>query len=268
MNEIGRRLAALRTQRGLSLRDLAERTQESATRRGDPVWRVSASWLGRIERENHSISHIKLQSIEEALGVPHGDLMDALDGEESGSVPPGYPDVPPSALNWLSHLAGSLLPPEYWTASFPETTLLPLRSQLRHVSDGDAHRHHRDREPRYGVIGGKDFTLVPIVSPGALVEIDATVRSISPERLFYSVHARPIYFLRLHDGYACGWCELDEREEWLSLVPSARAQIPHPVWRYRKDVEVIGQVIRVCGRLGFPPGFERSKENGARKAVL
>jgi len=266
MKEIGRRLGVLRRQQGLSLRDVADRTKTIAKRRSDPRWKVSSSWLGRIEREGHSIAHVKLQALSEALGVAYGDLIDVPTDGEPEFVPPGYPEVPASAWNWLAHHEGALIPPEHWAAQFPVTTLLPSRTQLRDPVLRRVLNHSRNRERLYGVLGSKDFTLVPVVNPGTLVEIDATVRSICLERVFYSVYERPIYFLRSHDGYACGWCELDEKQEWLSLIPSARASSSHPRWRYRQDVEVIGQVIRACGRLGFPSGFQRSREVVIREA--
>jgi hypothetical protein len=63
---------------------------------------------------------------------------------------------------------------------------------------------------------------------------------------------RPIYFLRSHDGYHCGWCELDVEQGWLTLVPSAMTVVSHRKWRYRQEVEVVGMVNRVLTRLGFP----------------
>jgi len=82
---------------------------------------------------------------------------------------------------------------------------------------------------------------------------------IDSRKIFYSVFERPIYFLRSHDGYHCGWCELDAEERWLTLVPSVMTTVSPRRWRYRKEVEVIGQVDRVLTRLGFPksPEFDR-----------
>ncbi|HMF64998.1 MAG TPA: hypothetical protein VK608_12990, partial [Edaphobacter sp.] len=94
--------------------------------------------------------------------------------------------------------------------------------------------------------------------PGAVVEINTAVRTIEPGRVFHSIFERPIYFLRSHDGYHCGWCELDAEGEWLTLVPSAMTAVPHRRWRYRQEVEVVGLVNRVLTRLGFPESLRKS----------
>lgn len=57
MSEIGRKLLIIRKQRKLSLRQVERLTILIANRYGDKARRISASWLGRIERESHSIAH-------------------------------------------------------------------------------------------------------------------------------------------------------------------------------------------------------------------
>jgi hypothetical protein len=129
--------------------------------------------------------------------------------------------------------------------------LLPPTSQ---PSGSGVGRVPRRRHARflYGILGAGDSTLVPFVQPGAVVEINTEVRTVEQGRVFNSIFERPVYFLRSHDGYHCGWCELDATGNWLTLVPSAVAAAPHRKWRYRQEVEVIGLVNRVLTRLGFP----------------
>jgi transcriptional regulator with XRE-family HTH domain len=58
MGKIGHKLLIIRKRRGLSLRQVERLTTIIANRYGDnKARRVSTSWLGRIERENHSIAH-------------------------------------------------------------------------------------------------------------------------------------------------------------------------------------------------------------------
>jgi hypothetical protein len=253
MSEIGHKLLTIRKWRRLSLRQVERLTAVIANKYNDKARRISASWLCRIERGNHSIAHKRLQSLEEVYGVSHEELIDASPpgNEAARSLRPHFADVPAVVLKGLTGLGGRLLPPESWLAYFPDTTLLPPLSQL----PGDGRRivpRRRDPEPLYGILGANDTTLVPMVQPGAVVEINSFIHTINPGKVFRSIYERPIYFLRSHDGYHCGWCELDEEENWLSLVPSAMTAVPHRRWRYRQEVEVVGVVYRVLTRLGFP----------------
>jgi transcriptional regulator with XRE-family HTH domain len=60
MSEMGRRLLILRRQSKLSLRQVEKLTTAIANQYGDKSRGISASWLGRIERENHSIAYKRL----------------------------------------------------------------------------------------------------------------------------------------------------------------------------------------------------------------
>ena len=256
MSEIGRKLLIIRNQRKLSLRQVEKLTAVIANRHGDKARRISASWLGRIERESHSIAHKRLESLEEVYGVTHDELTDEAipENDATRSLRFHFPNVPVAVLKGLTGLKRPLLPPESWMAYFPQTTLLPPSQNDR--NDGPAvHKRPRDVEFLFGVIGANDTTLVPFVQPGAIVEINAAVRTIGAGKIFHSIFERPIYFLRSHDGYHCGWCELDAEKGRLTLVPSALTMVSHRRWRYRQEVEIVGVVNRVLTRLGFPKGL-------------
>ncbi len=61
-----------------------------------------------------------------------------------------------------------------------------------------------------------DYTLYPLLRPGSFVQIDPRMRRIQPSR-WRTEFDRPIYFLELRNGYACGWCEVQGNE--LALLP-------------------------------------------------
>jgi transcriptional regulator with XRE-family HTH domain len=257
MSEIGRKLLIIRTQRKLSLRQVERLTTVIANRYGDKARRISASWLGRIERESHSIAHKRLESLEEVYGVTHDELTDEAVPEDktTHSLHFHFPDVPAAVLKGLAGYGGPLLPPESWLAYFPATTLLPPLSQMDGTGYRTVRRHSPEAKPLYGILGAGDNTLVPFVQPRSIVEINAAVRTIEAGKIFHSIFERPIYFLRSHDSYHCGWCELDAENGWLTLVPSALTMVSYRRWRYRQEVEVVGLVNRVLTRLGFPKGL-------------
>lgn len=257
MLEIGRKLLIIRKQHKLSLRQVEGLTRTIANRYGDKARSISASWLGRIERETHSITHKQLESLEEVYGISHDELSQELLPEEETPYAhhPHLPDVPTAVLKGLTSPEGPLLPPERWMTYFPDTTLLPLVSER---SGRAARRASRDAALLYGVVGARDNTLVPFVHPGAIVEINPAIRRIEASRIFHSIFERPIYFLRSRDGYHFGWCDVDAEHEWLTLVPSAMAVASHRRWRYRREVEVVGRVHRILTRVGSPAGPGRN----------
>jgi hypothetical protein len=72
---------------------------------------------------------------------------------------------------------------------------------------------------RWGFIGKRDHTLAPMIPPGSIVQINMQKRAISARKNGTHEFQRPIYFLMTREGYVCGWCELDNNSEWLTVVP-------------------------------------------------
>lgn len=253
MNNIGRKLRIIRLQRRLSLRQVESLTVALAKRYGDASRKVSASWIGRLEREQHSIPHKTFETLKEIYGVSDEELTDEYisAAEASRALHAHLPELPASILKALTDPAvDHLLPPESWLAYFPETTLLP--SPATSTSE-ESHPERKRRRPDrlYGVLGANDLTLLGVVHPGAVLEIDHTVRTIDTSRVYHSVIERPIYFLRSRDGFHCGWCQLDQQDEHLTLFPSSLTKLSQRSWRYRGDIEVVGLVTRVLTRLRF-----------------
>jgi hypothetical protein len=57
------------------------------------------------------------------------------------------------------------------------------------------------------------------VPPGSIVHIDTNERLIPRSRNWDDKFQRPIFFLLTRETYVCGWCELDDDSEWLTLIP-------------------------------------------------
>jgi hypothetical protein len=96
-----------------------------------------------------------------------------------------------------------------------------------------------------GVIGKGDRTLDPMVPPGSIVHIDTNERIIPTRRNWAGEFHRPICFLLTRDGYVCGWCELDEDSEWLTLIPHPLSPVPARRWKYRTEIENVGRVVAI-----------------------
>jgi transcriptional regulator with XRE-family HTH domain len=238
MAGIGSRLRAVRQQWRLSLREVEERSLRFAQERGNQSYQVSASWLNRLEREEHELTVNKLIVLADIYNLPTEQLLRSL-----------YPGDPPPMLlreltspnatmlltgGPLEEQARYLLPDAGGAAPPDETTLQSTENGSMPVTY------------RRGIIGKRDRTLDPMIPAGSIVQIDNGKRAISPRRDWTHEFQRPIYFLMTRDSYVCGWCELDRKSEWLTLVPHPLSPASSRRWRYRKEVEIIGLVTFVA----------------------
>lgn len=241
MEGIGSRLRSARNSWGLTLREVQERSLHLAQEWGNVSYRISASWLDRVERGIGGLSATKLIVLaaiynlrpEEMLGLcPPGSTQSITLDESlkpnSTLLLTGGP-LTDEAKVWLPDTLVSESPPE-------DTTLLP---------------HDPGALPtqyRRGIIGCRDRTLEPMVRAGSFVLIDTRKRAIASRKEWQNEFDRPIYFLLTRTGYVTGFCELDKNAEWITLVPHALSHETSRRWRYRKEIEVLGTVTAICMR--------------------
>ncbi len=101
-------------------------------------------------------------------------------------------------------------------------------------------QHLGIRRNLYGYIGTEDYTLYPLLRPGSFVVIDDQDTKIQTSS-WETVFDRPIYFLELRDGFACGWCQPDRGT--LAILPYSLSQRPVRIFKYPGDVDVVGRVV-------------------------
>jgi transcriptional regulator with XRE-family HTH domain len=216
MAEVGAKLRAIRQQWRLSLRDVEQHSRLIAQQRGDLSYQVSASWLARLESDEHELTVNKLIGLAEVYGIPTDRLIHSIRRRAA----PG----PQSACE----------PDETFPDRLPDqTTLVP-------ASNGPSRAPYR-----VGIIGKLDLTLEPVIPAGSIVQIDTSKREISPQKDWTHEFQRNIYFLLAGDGYFCGWCELDENSHWLTLIPHSLSSLASRSWRYGTEVQNLGRVISV-----------------------
>ncbi|MFN2514145.1 MAG: hypothetical protein ABR568_22375 [Pyrinomonadaceae bacterium] len=58
-------------------------------------------------------------------------------------------------------------------------------------------------------------------------------------------YERPIYFLELRDGYACGWCELQGNQ--LLVIPYIGSHVSIRRFHYPEEAEIVGRVMGLTG---------------------
>src|SRR5580658_1449698 len=98
---IGAKLRMIRRQWQLSLREVEERSRRIAEERGNLSYKVSASWLDRLEREAHELTVNKLIALAEVYSLPAEQLLCSI-----------FPGDPQPVLKQLSTLGLSQLTDE------------------------------------------------------------------------------------------------------------------------------------------------------------
>lgn len=239
MEHIGTQLRAYRVRLGLTLREVGERSDQLAQQWGHSGYRISHSWLNRIETMDRGLSATKLLALAYIYSLSMEQVLALCPGTTDSAAQ--LDQVAESNVTMLLD-GGALeqhariwLPDKLSTEPAPEeTTLLPPEY-------GGLPSHYRRC-----VIGLKDRTMEPMICSGAKVLIDTQRRAIAKRKQWTSEYDRPIYFLLTRLGYHCGFCELDKKEQWLRLVPHSLSPVgqedPERRWRYRKEVEVMGTV--------------------------
>jgi hypothetical protein len=239
MEGIGSRLREIRQRWGLTLREVEERSSRIAQRWGNQSYKISASWLDRVEREDRVLSSAKLIVLGTIYSLSSEELLSlhqqtGIDAQHEGVSEPNTTLL--LAGGALEAHVKRWLPDKIVTEPIPEnTTLLPTEVYLP--------SHYRR-----GVIGRQDRTMEPMIRKGTFVFINTQRRAIAHRREWTNEFDRPLYFLYTRTGYICGWCELDRHEDWLTLVPHYASYTPTKRWKYKLEVEVIGRVAALLQR--------------------
>jgi transcriptional regulator with XRE-family HTH domain len=108
MERIGGTLGAIRLQRKLSLREVEERSRIFAQERGDNSYRISASWLGRLEKKQHGLTAKKLIALAHIYDVKPEQLIGSIYPDSLGR------DPPPDETTLLSPESGPSPAPYKW----------------------------------------------------------------------------------------------------------------------------------------------------------
>src|SRR5665213_309792 len=245
MDGIGIQLRAARQRLGLTLREVEERTSQLAQQWGNLAYRISASWLDRVERENRGLSATKLIVLAFIYNLTMEQMLALCPVLHESPAQLELVSSPNSTLllaeGPLADHAKLWLPDKLVTDPPPEDTMLLQSDQ------GVLPVHYRR-----GIIGRRDRTMEPMILAGSIVLIDTQKRAIAKRKDWTNEFDRPIYFLLTRSSYFCGFCELDKNGEYLKLVPHALSPQTEDEeerrWKYRKQVEVIGTVAAIFTR--------------------
>ena len=251
----GERLKSLRLRLGLTTRAVEEQSQRIADTVGNPEFYVSNAWLTKIETRDRIPSIYKLASLGAIYGVKHSDLL-KLYGIDFDLIFKNL-EAPRQQTHLVTIEDENPDKPIVFPLRFDPGLNLNQTNLLSRMVEqwGDVPialiQKLALRNNHFGFIGLQDFTLYPLLRPGAFVQVDPRLRKIQPLR-WRTEFERPIYFLELRDTYACGWCELQGTE--LTLLPHPLSTCTTTRFKFPAEAEIVGQVTGVAMRLANADG--------------
>jgi transcriptional regulator with XRE-family HTH domain len=250
--EAGKRLRAKRERLHLSIRRVAKISQKIAEEKNDPAFFVPHNWISDLENGKskprlakfHSLSLIYDCDINEILALFGLNIVDLGKERRLVTLPQthlsGLPLAKPEPIAATSSQLSVKLPLE-------RTNLVQRLFQDLGEMTLFLAQQAGPQDLLYGYVGTDDYTLDPIIRPGAFVQIDPQQNKVTKD-MWPSEHERPVYFVELRDNrYACSWCELEGNH--LLLVPSPNSPVPIRHLRYPQDAEIVGRVVGFAHRI-------------------
>lgn len=230
----GQQLKLLRNRRNITVREVEQASRRIAHAKRDKSYQISNGWLTQLENGVSKSKNIcKLFSLSVIYHVNLLDLLrlygiDVENKEQYESV------ANPHLTQLLPH--GSIATPGAFVGG---PTCLASEFTTRHVLLNSI-TGNSSSTITHGHLGSADYTMYPLIRPGALLEIDTSqnkLQSASRPNEF----DRPIYFVELRDGYACGWCELQGNQ--LLIIPHQSSPMGVRGFTYMREAEIVGRVI-------------------------
>ncbi|HEX6043671.1 MAG TPA: hypothetical protein VFZ22_04225 [Pyrinomonadaceae bacterium] len=206
----------------MTVRDVEQASHRIAEAKGDKNYCISNSWLAQLE---NGISAPNIWTIFSLCAIYRVSFRDLL----------SLYNVDLEEIEKYTFIAN------------PHLTLLHLdgNNNGRPLPFSDAAtsglvKAEDNENVVYGHIGLADYTMYPLIRPGAVVEIDTS--QTKPHAIpRHNEFDRPIFFIELRGGYACGWCELQDNQ--LLLIPHQSSPASIRRFIYPREAEIVGRVV-------------------------
>lgn len=250
----GFRLRQVREKLGLTYRDVERASLELASRRGRPEFVLHISRLADIENRGaipgiHKlyalavVYHLNPLEILRWYDVPHEQFFyDSL----MFPTPETHLAAPPSSLRV----------PMRFDPSFDPLKTEFLSRMVEKWGHLEGALTKDNPKYLYGYVGLSDRRMAPLLRPGSLVLVDATVRRIENVEWTHE-QDRPIYFVDVRTGYRCGWfTQVGSR---LVMQPHMLSRCLPESWRTPDEAEVVGRVVGVVTRFNEPWQAQREE---------
>jgi transcriptional regulator with XRE-family HTH domain len=268
----GAKLKGIRVRLGLSVRDVERRSLLLVAERRD--FSLSRAWITDIEKGRFAPGIFKTVSLSVIYQLTIAEIH-ALFGIQPGDITKESAIFRPPKTHLLSRPAESPSDNAASSETSEATLELETTNLLTRLVDiwGDVPvpllRRLDLRRSLYGYIGMNDRTMSPLYPPGTFVQIDAKQTHVgkgwAKKPMAQSPYARPIYFLDIRTGYACGWCEI--RDGVLTLIPHPDSGEPVRTFRYPSEVDVVGRVTGIAHQIGEEQALleEAMRRNAPKK---
>ena len=250
MQAAGLRLKNIREQLGLRYRQVQLASEQIAQRRGNSDFAIALSRLSDIENKGVMPNIHRIYSLCAIYRLDFSQVLEWYGVNLDGIWQDAMHVKPPK-----THMMG-LQEPTRGDVVLPltlspgvdlnQTTYLSRliqewgRVPLSLLAGIDA------SEQRFGFIGWEDLRMSPMLHPGSLVQVDESKQDIASGG-WANDFERPIYFLEMRDGFACCWCSL--AGDQLILQPHSNSPCEVEIMQFRRDVDVVGQVVGVAMQL-------------------
>ena len=244
----GQRLKALRDALGISGRDVQMYSRLIAGTQGNQRYCISHSSLVEVENSSRVPSVHKLFTLSALYRINFVDLLlffgidlDQINTARLAVKLPRTHLVPPEIHDTERRVS---FPVRFDPgARIEESNLLSRMVQTWGEIPIAFVQNLGLRKYLYGFIGMDDYTLYPMIRPGAFVQIDDQDTKIDPDP-GENEFERPIYFFQLRDGYAYGWCELEGKV--LSIIPHLMSGRKTRQFNHPDEIDVVGRVVAVA----------------------
>lgn len=263
----GLRLRQVRERLGLTYREVERASYELAARRGRPEFILHISRLAEIENRGvvpglHKlytlavVYHLNPHDILRWYDIP---LEECFQDGTTVQAPQTHLLAPPTSLR---------IPMRFDPAFDPRRTefLSRMVEKWGHFEGVLTNGHSHDV---YGYIGMSDRRMVPLLRPGSIVLVDASIRKIYDGE-WSTEHDRPMYFVEVRNGYRCGWFHQDGSR--LVMQPHPLSRCLPEAWRVPEEAEVVGRVTGVVTRLNgpgsIPPGESPAERGDSNRKDL
>jgi transcriptional regulator with XRE-family HTH domain len=260
----GQQLKEIRNRLGVTTREVEELSRKIAQDYTNEEFCISNAWLTQIENGDSVPSIYKIFSLSAIYRARFHDLL-RIFHVDLDDIARYQMDLPLHNTNLVTLEVPDPQKPIRFPVRFDrgfsleKTSLISRMVEIWGEVPVSLIQRLDVRQCQYGYIGLDDFTMDPLLHPGAFVQIDTDLNRVHPSA-WRTEFDRPIYFVELREGYACSWCEVVESQ--ITLLPHPLSACPVRRFAYPGDAEIIGRVTAVAMRL-VPPG---SSGNGSPKS--
>jgi len=225
----GQKLKSLRNRRNITVRDVEQASRRIADVKGDKRFCISNGWLAQLENGDSEPSVWKLFSLSV---IYRANLLDLLrlyniDVDETEKY---EPVANPHLTQSIRENANGRVVSEIGAPRDQLSTTLNVSQPVE-----DCPRHIR-----YGHLGLADFTMYPMIRPGALLKIDTNQNKLVMNA-WRNEYERPVYFIELRGAHACGWCELQRNQ--LLIIPHHSSPATVRQFTYPREADIVGRVV-------------------------